>query len=864
MHIVKNLQSNSVVKVGENNNSPNFRANKFVSKIAEKVTDKTMKKLAAAATAIATASIAMNNGKKQIDENFEDEIIATLDFLEKKSNVAESKLFLKVLCVCQDEKILKKICTDPNILRDMLDDEEKIKELNCKQTEALSDNLILNLQLMKRFYPDEYTKLSLSKGFKEIKAGSLNAKILENLKYNDKIDANYFYRIFENIEKDANSKIKEIVKGDQKYAQSIKEVLEIDPSQSKDILEYIQKAKQPYLMKQIVYLVAEDYRNLQNEVTEKNSNENYVAPKDIALKNKIFISLLKNASVLPNITNFALEFDANTFNTLALIEVIKSTNVSLGVKKEVRKILEKYKTLIGVQTAIKSFQFIERTDDLVFLDRILKEFIQKDKPFYDVDTILDHVTDDNLDCFEQKLNKGDLTIYSVADILALGDVEEFYEFDNQEQILSMLKKHTDYFDSYMEAELEDIKEELGKYIQAYASEKDLEKLASMKKVLSNFLVANLNAKKNYVPLVNIELSNPELYKKIEESGVIELIQNEVISSNLLFKLNDNSEINSKLLEDLEMYKKDASTIIKFSPETTLAQALSKTKCGDVLSIGEQLYINDGSPELYKWSLTKDQYQELFPLVTRFETTQGKLSDCYLISALISCMENRQARSEIYKSFSSSGEDITVTIKAYEKYGGSYTFKNGEIDLSETGANLLGCVGLQMLEQAYARVAFRDERLDSLPKLTNKTHVAAIMPRISGGLVNNVMSEVLGVENLGVKRALPSDVTRSTACIYIDNNNAKNKENFCSILTALANNKDYILNFGTISSKDEKIESVLNYDYNILSQHAYSIKGYNPDTNMVQIINSHCGAVVTNVPLEELSKYIEQLYVTSLK
>jgi hypothetical protein len=60
------------VKVGGNNNSPNFRANKFVSKFAEKVTDKTMKKLAAAATAIATASIAMNNGKKQIDENFED------------------------------------------------------------------------------------------------------------------------------------------------------------------------------------------------------------------------------------------------------------------------------------------------------------------------------------------------------------------------------------------------------------------------------------------------------------------------------------------------------------------------------------------------------------------------------------------------------------------------------------------------------------------------------------------------------------------------------------------------------------------------------------------------------------------------
>ena len=367
----------------------------------------------------------------------------------------------------------------------------------------------------------------------------------------------------------------------------------------------------------------------------------------------------------------------------------------------------------------------------------------------------------------------------------------------------------------------------------------------------------------WLPLVDVKLNRANEYKKIVDSGILNMILSDKVDSHVLHKFNRNSMLNDNIYNDLEIVKSGKSIVIEFDEATSKEEAFAQSKCGDVVSIGTQMYINDGK-ELFEWSLSKEQYLKLFPPIERFSTTQGSLGDCYLVSSLVSCMENPTARAQLYKLFKANGEDITVTIKAYEEYGGSYTFKNGEIELDKQNRHLTGCIGLQMLEQVYARVALREEKFDYLPSLTEDISKDSMMMRIKSGNSHIALSEILGLDNLGVQNFIPKDFSKATLAMVLDSKNKIHLSQAESIIKQYANNKDFILNFGTKEKENAQAESTFLKEYNLVSNHGYSIINYDEASRIVKMINPHEASEVVEIPLDKLLQYVKSLYLVSLK
>ena len=80
----------------------------------------------------------------------------------------------------------------------------------------------------------------------------------------------------------------------------------------------------------------------------------------------------------------------------------------------------------------------------------------------------------------------------------------------------------------------------------------------------------------------------------------------------------------------------------------------------------------------------------------------------------------------------------------------------------------------------------------------------------------------------------------------------------------ANNKDVFVSFGTITKNTFGREKLMGSDYDLYTGHAYSIKGYNPDTGMVYISNPHKADIITEIPIYELMRYIRHVTVAKLR
>ena len=226
--------------------------------------------------------------------------------------------------------------------------------------------------------------------------------------------------------------------------------------------------------------------------------------------------------------------------------------------------------------------------------------------------------------------------------------------------------------------------------------------------------------------------------------------------------------------------------------------------------------------------------------------------------MVEIMQNPKTRAEFYKSFKLDGNDVIVTIKAYEEYDGSVTYQNGKIDLDNQRKHIDGCKGLQMFEQAYARVALREEVLDPLPSLTADTKPQALMQRAAGGHAYIALSEILGLD---ISKTIDNLQPHSTARLGLT---PTNKKDAMDIIKKYADNDKYLLHFGTKPKPNAAAESTILPEYNLVSSHEYIIKGYNSTSQMVTIVNPHNTAVVTEIPIGKLIQHIANLDLTNIE
>ena len=156
-------------------------------------------------------------------------------------------------------------------------------------------------------------------------------------------------------------------------------------------------------------------------------------------------------------------------------------------------------------------------------------------------------------------------------------------------------------------------------------------------------------------------------------------------------------------------------------------------------------------------LSREKFLELFDYNGLYQTYQGNIGDCWLVSAINGMMESPNGRAKIYQMFEQEGNDILVKMSGLkqknllqELFSSSkvkpddyceYTirFKDGLIYDGEKTQGLRGAAALQMIEQAFAlqrlgRNSFVHKQLNenNITEYAQFTNIDKVLVACDGG------------------------------------------------------------------------------------------------------------------------------------
>lgn len=781
---------------------------------------------------------AVNNFSTSTKDIFLNRLFTMLSTKENNSGYFEALVKNRI----DNEQIVLDLCDKKTFIdftSKIIDQKNEFKKYEHKVPSATF--IAEQIEFMKRYNPDSYKALINSKAYKEIVVGRINPEILKDLKYTDKIDDNYFNDLYTKLEK----RIDDIVKNETTYDKTLlKDVLNIDIARMDEIYNLITNAKDKDIMEKALRMVRNRHSKIETELASREQKGYFTEPEDIVSDINDLLDFIDIASKRPEAVNKALAFSGNTFNIYNLANTIASTKLSAD---EVDRIIDFY-TQKGLKAndIDKSLNFVEKIGDIDLLFKI-HDYISNApdiKPshlFY----ILNNTSKNNYEYVKTKIENNSLNFHDVFLLQFTKDIKDFANPDAQTKILNDIKEVIGYDEYNNKVGKMTITTERQQYSQRYFG---------------------IRTPYYFAGLIDMKLNNPEMYQRIKDTEFIERVECGQIPANALRNLNSNSDLSDAIYADLKTLKEGHSIVPEFKG-VSLKDAFNQTKIGDAVEVDGKMYINDGK-QLIEWEMTKEKYLELFPPVTRFTTCQQAIGDCYFVTALSSSMENPHARVNLYKSFRQQGNDIIVTVKAYENYGGSNTFTDSKIILPAENTHIVGCKGLQMYEQTYAKTAFRFEKNDPTPMLPTHTNTHTTMYRIEGGWPVEAMSEIHGIDYIprkdteqGIKWVddVP-DTEKFSVGILHDLSDAKAEAKLEKYIIEYVNDNSMI-KFGTISKNGSDAESTILPEYNLLTSHAYSISGYDAKTKTVSISNPHNASIITKIPLSTLSKYVRTIHIT---
>lgn len=697
------------------------------------------------------------------------------------------------------------------------------------------------IELMRRYNPDSYKALVHSKGYKDIEAGKISPEILNTLKYTDKIDENYFNNLYTNLEK----QIDDLIKNETTYDKGmLEDILLLDIGRANEIYNLITTAKDKDIMNKTLHMIRNRQQKIETELTSRERKGYFIEQEDVVSDKNDLIDFIDIASKYPEAVARASLFKGNSFNIYNLANKLASTKLST---EDVNRILDFYsKKGVNANEVDRSINFVEKFGDIDMLFKI-NDYISKapDVKPTNLLFILNNISNNNYDYITGKINNN---TYSWNDMFLQQFTKDITDFANPEQQTKIIN---------------DIKEAIG-YDQYITNLGKMTITTERQQYSQRYITTRTPF--YYSGLIDMKINNPKMFNKIKESGLIERVERGQIPTKALRNLNKNSDLSDAVYADLKALKEGRSIVPEFKG-ISLKEAFQKTKVGDAVEVDGKMYINDGK-KLIEWEMTKEKYLELFPPVSRFTTCQQAIGDCYFVTSLASSMENPYARVNLYKSFKQQGNDIIVTVKSYENYGGSNTFTDSKITLPDENTHIIGCKGLQMYEQTYAKAAFRFDEKDPTPILPKHTNPHTTMHRIEGGWAFEAMSEIHGIDyipredsrqNIKWVNDVPDVETFSVGILHKPND-ATAEVKLEEYITKYVKD-DSMVKFATISKKNSEAESSILPEFNLVSNHAYSISGYDPKTKTVSISNPHNASIITKVPLATLSKYIAHIYIT---
>lgn len=355
-------------------------------------------------------------------------------------------------------------------------------------------------------------------------------------------------------------------------------------------------------------------------------------------------------------------------------------------------------------------------------------------------------------------------------------------------------------------------------------------------------------------MINLHNTNPKNYKKIMETGVFDLIKEGKISPKVLDNVGENQFLSPRILDDIKKIKENKSPVKALAGDIDINNISKYVKDGEVFEHKSIVYVNDNGTPL-KLSMTKEKFEELFPLVDSSGIQQSCIGDCWLVSFLDSLMEKPKGRAIVYNSIRQDGKDIIVQFKDSKK---SIRFKNGELH-PDKDQTLKGAKGLQFIEQAFAI-----HRGNNYTKGALETDALKVLSSNK-----DILSELDDGKIGEAYDAIVAD--RLTFKIFLKELYAFAKDSFLrrdnplKLIDRYANDKNYLLQFYTKEAEfSGRAESCLNRKYNLYSEHAYTIKGYDKTKDTVYISNPWNTEIVTEVPVEKLLEYAYRIIPFKLK
>lgn len=346
-------------------------------------------------------------------------------------------------------------------------------------------------------------------------------------------------------------------------------------------------------------------------------------------------------------------------------------------------------------------------------------------------------------------------------------------------------------------------------------------------------------------LVKLNNASPKRFKKMLDSGLFDLIKEGKINASILENLDDNTFLSNRTLNDIRKIRNGEPIIKTLSSQTDLADISKYIANGDVCELNGKLYVNDNGTAT-QINLSKEKFEELFPPLTRVSFKQGQLGDCWFVSTLDNFMDLPNGRTSLYKLFEQQGDDILIK---FPNSPNPIKFEGGEV-LNAEGKQIQGFAqdevptGIRMIEQAYAihRYYKYDVGVPVTEITSHATNVQGLMKELKGGWQYDAVNEILGDYN---------------ASIDSYGINLQNKIKMKEYIQQYANDENVLTFFATrdIPGGDT---NMISEKYDLAGRHAYSIKGYDKTTGMVYITNPWHTSVVTEIPLYELMKYIDDV------
>ena len=184
---------------------------------------------------------------------------------------------------------------------------------------------------------------------------------------------------------------------------------------------------------------------------------------------------------------------------------------------------------------------------------------------------------------------------------------------------------------------------------------------------------------------------------------------------------------------------------EFGAETTLETALESTSVGDIVQIGDKMYLNNGL--LTEWQGMNKEYFDLFFGKNMDIIFQHGIDDCASLSQLGKQLYSAENRANFLRNFQIKGDSISITLDS-----GTVKFKLSDCDEILKAIPTDACPGLKLYDLAVCTAALNNFKDFTTTPLLSADDVKAVINFINkrGGMAQcYVQKELYGLDLFSV-------------------------------------------------------------------------------------------------------------------